>query len=73
MKKATNTNNTTINTYTLNDKHSRMWDTDTTLSLGAGYKKGNFMLDGVVRRTFFQEGVGSNGIVSQVNATYLLP
>ena len=67
---ATATN--TINTVTKKDKTTSVWDTDTTLTLGAGYKVDSFIVDAVLQKEFVTAGV-DNGLVSRVNVTYLLP
>jgi hypothetical protein len=63
---------TQIHTTTLKTKSTHVWDTPTTLSLGAGYKDGNLGIDAVVEKEFVTQGV-DNGLVSRVNVTYLLP
>jgi tRNA A37 threonylcarbamoyladenosine synthetase subunit TsaC/SUA5/YrdC len=70
---ATSANATTkINTVTKKDKTTSVWDTDTTLTLGAGYKVDSFVVDAVLQKEFVTAGT-DNGLVSRVNVTYLLP
>ena len=70
---ATSANATTkINTVTKKDKTTSVWDTDTTLTLGAGYKVDSFVIDAVLQKEFVTAGT-DNGLVSRVNVTYLLP
>lgn len=49
---------------------SRTWDTDTTFSLGMGYKKDDFVLDLTLLKEFVTEGVNTP-LTSRVNATWV--
>lgn len=53
------------------EKHdmTRVWDTDTTLTLGAGYKKGSLAIDAVVLKQFVTRGF-DEGLVSRLSVTW---
>ena len=58
-----------IQTYTTKDKNTRIWDTDTVISLGAGYKNGSLAIDAVVRKQFVTQGV-DEGLIGRLSVTW---
>ncbi|MCW8935302.1 MAG: hypothetical protein OQK98_11315 [Gammaproteobacteria bacterium] len=68
------TDNTTatqqISVVTTKVDTSRAWDTDTTFSLGMGYKKDNFVVDLTLLKEFVTEGIDTP-LTSRINATWM--
>ena len=58
-----------INTVTTKDKYTRLWDTDTSITLGAGYKNGSLAIDAVVQKEFVTQGT-NNGLASRISVTW---
>lgn len=54
------------------DKETHVWNTPTTLSIGAGYKDGGLGVDAVLEKEFATQGT-DEGLVSRINVTWQMP
>lgn len=58
-----------INTVTTKNEFTRVWDTDTTISLGGGYKNGSLAINAVVLKQFVTRGF-DEGLVGRLSVTW---
>ena len=58
-----------INTVTIKNESTRLWDTDTVITLGAGYKNGSLAIDAVIQKEFVIQGV-DEGLASRISVTW---